>query len=228
MTHNLKTLGLALMAILAISALAAGATRAEFPARFAADGTSTKLDTKPDSAFQEFSSESGGVSKCSTVTGHANYEGESNEQTFHEVGYDNCTATQFGLTFPVTVIPTEEDCHDTLTVGTFTSAESLSHGSLHICARTINVYNASPHSTIRCQTHIPAQTINGITYRNSTNEGVMAVTIETNGVLVVETKTNLGTLGCNGHVTDYAHYTGSIWAKATNSEEKYVNATVTG
>ncbi len=228
MIRNLKALGLALVAVFAISAMAASAAQAESAAGFWAESGAVKIDTLADSSVQEYVNGLGTLT-CTTPTGYAEVEEEeSTELTAHEVGFDKCEVDgPFGIKFPATVI-TGSDCHFTFTAGTYTAASDDSHGSVHICAQTINVYSDAAHENLYCQSHVAAQTVSGVTFTNTTTEGVMAVTIDANGLKVAETVTDFNNLGCNNHVSDNATYTGTVWAKATNEAKEYVDTTVTG
>lgn len=230
MIRNLKTMGLALVAVFAISAMAAAGAQAEKTAEFWAATGTVKIDSTADSAHQVFAFGIGTLT-CTGVTGHAAYSGVSASQTFTNVGYTNCHKTVLGLNLPATVTMAA-GCHYTYTAGTYTnSGLGLSHGSVHICGFTVDVYHgAHPPSSKRCETHIPAQTVNNVTYRNGTGpNGKMAVTIEANGVSLANTTiTDFNTLGCNTHETITASYTGSIWIEGTDAPINPTDVTVTG
>jgi hypothetical protein len=223
MIRKIGTLGLGIIAVFAMSASPVSASEAaDFWA--AEDAVSGEISAEGNVVVI---TPTGAAVTCTAVHGEGEYEGESSSLTESEASITGCHATTFGISFPVTfVVPA--DCHYTITAGTYTPAEELSHGSVHICEATINVYSNAGHTELRCQIHVPEQTVGNITYRNTTANGQMAVTVEANQVLVSETRTNHGTLGCSSHATDQAKLTGNIIAVATNESGEFVDGTVTG
>jgi opacity protein-like surface antigen len=225
MNHKPKALCLTFLVALATAALGASAAHATVGADFWADDGAFTIDTVAETS-QVFTTPTGSAFVCTTVDAHTMYEGQSPELTGTDIGYTNCHTTAFGVSFPTTITPAA-GCHFTFTAGTYTPTEDLSHGSLHICPITMDIYNDAAHTQLRCQMHFFAQTIPNVTYRNITTPGgLMAVTIELNKVPLHETRTNHGTLGCSAHAADTATYTGNLVAEATNALGEVVDTTV--
>jgi len=235
MIRNLKVLGLTLVAISAMASMVAAAARAEKAGEFWATTSTVAFDTTADSAHQKFVA-AGRTVTCTGVSGHSAYIGISAEQTVTGVGYSNCHTTLLGLSFPTT-ITSEGPCHYTFTAGTHTllaeEGAGVSHGSVHICGSTINIYtNAASHAagTIRCQIHVPAQTISNVTLYNRIGPNKrMAVTVDFNEASILNTTvTDFNTLGCDAHETITSKYTGSAWVEGTTSTGGATDTTLTG
>jgi hypothetical protein len=231
MIRNLKALGLALVAVFAMSAMAAAGAHAEKVAHFESGTGTVKVDASAE-GNQTYALPGGRSTVCTTLDGSAAVTAETKptEITSNtDVGYTNCHTTALGLSFPTTVTQ-EANCHYTFTAGTWTNGSADAHGSVHICGSTIDIYtNASDHTNgiLRCQIHVPAQTVSGLTYTNTTSGGKMAVTIDVSGS-VTETSTDLNHLGCNDHEHGTATYTGNVWIKGTTSAEVASDVTVMG
>jgi len=234
MTRNLKALGLALVAVFAMSAMAAAGAHAEKVAHFEIGAGTVKLDLVSAAPDNHYAFVAGGKTfTCKKITGHVDPVTPGTlptELTATGVGYDECHTTMLGLSFPTTVTQAA-GCHYTFTAGTWTNATKDAHGSVHICASTIHVYKSASHllTNLKCQIHVPAQTISGVTYTNGTTEGKMAVTVETSSVAILNTTiTNTGQLGCNAHETVTTTFTGSFWLKGTDINKAFTDVTVMG
>lgn len=230
MITRLEALAPTLAVLLAMSAIAATSAQAEQSGDFWAETGTVKIDAAIESNQQFVVA--GKTLTCTGIAAHAQYSKEYSSQTVTNIGYSGCTGVVGGITFPATVTP-EPGCHYTVTAGTYTSGAGLSHGSVHICASTVDIYtNHSNHTAgiKRCQMHVPAQAINGLTFINTTTpNGKMGTTVEANGVTLANvTLTDFNTLGCTDHVTESAVYTGTAWVEATDSEEGATGNTVTG
>jgi hypothetical protein len=251
MKRNLKALGLALVATLALAAIAATGSSAEEgkEASFWAAEGAVKIDATGDGT-QIFNTEIGSL-QChqtgpegeTSVHGTAKYKEETKELTSENIEYTNCTAPgPFGTNFPVTV--DMNGCDFKFTAGTYTkeitTGSDGSDGSVHIeCPDekeiTITIFKASsepphPEPDRRCTIHIPEQSPKGtVTFHNTTGpHDTMAVTATADEVEVTETVTdNEGGIVCTDHIHDIAKYSGSFWAEATNEAEEYVDHTVT-
>ena len=229
MNRNLKALGLALVAVFVMSAMVAAGAHAEKAAKFTFGAGTTKLITVAD-GNQTYTL---GIRNfiCTTVDGTAAVSGsEASEVTSNtDINYTNCHTTALGLNFPTTITQ-EANCHYTFTAGTYTKATNDAHGSVHICGATIDIYtNHADHTAgkLRCQMHIPAQTVTGLTYTNTTTEGKMAATIDVNAATTATVTTGVGhPVGCSAHEHANATYKGNIWVKGTDSIVKYTDVTV--
>jgi hypothetical protein len=250
MKRNLKALGLALVATLALAAIAATGSSAEEgkAASFWAAEGATQIDATGDGT-QEFQTSIGNL-QChdpagedTSLHGTAKYTEETKSLTGENIEYTNCTAPgPFGTNFPATVHM--NGCHFTFTAGTYTkeitTGSDGSDGSVHIeCPDekeiTITIFKASsepphPEADRRCTIHIPEQSPKGtVTFHNTTGpHDTMAVTATADEVEVTETITdNEGGIVCTQHAHEDAKYDGSFWAEATNADEEYVDHTVT-
>jgi len=233
---KLKTLGLGLIAVMAMAAMAAPAQAVEKGDFWAAAGA-TKIDATGGKSTFVFG---GKELTCPAVTGNAVYKEEGPTLTGENIRYGDanhtCHVVVFGITFPITV--DENSCHFTFHAGTYTPSEGVSHGSVTIenCENdsiTITIWPPGSHPNPdppECTLHIPEQTINGITYDNvTTEENKMAVEITPNNAPVTTTQTKTeGSFVCPEHLHGNATYNGSVLAKATNDDEEFVDTTVTG
>jgi hypothetical protein len=241
MKRNLKALGLALVAVFAMSAIAAAAAQAEEIADFSAASYPTTIDAVSEGA-QVFKVPGLPNLTCTSLgKSHAILEKESGELTATDITFENCHVVSLGITFPVTV--DSNKCHFTFTADTYTPAATEGHGQadgdVHIkeCENgsiTITVFKAGSTEhlpgDLRCTIHVPNQTPGAktnVTYKNETTEGVMAVTVEAH-LTEVKTEVTESTL-CGSTRTVNSTYEGSFWAKATASDGKtYIDTTVTG
>ena len=236
MIRNIKALGLALVAVFAMSAMAASAAQAEGEGApdFWAAQYPAHIEATPDpgSGRQVLTSPFGKV-RCEEVQGTAVLNERSNELTSEEIGYSgDCTA--LGL-FPTTV--DAEGCHFTFTVEE-TETASTSNGSVHLdCPEgtgsiTVTIFEVGsepphPEEELICTIHIPGgQTFGGITYHNiETEDGIMHVTVEANTGGVIH-ESHEGSL-CGTGTSETDSYTGSFIASATNSKGEPINTTIT-
>lgn len=223
MNSKIKALGLALIAVFAMSAMSASAAQAELDADFAATSYNAHITANAESN-QTFQTESG-LLTCEEVTGTAVLEKESANLSAEDITYSACFAT--ALKFPVEV--DENGCEFNFTAGTTTAAnENTSDGSVHIegCEGgdlTITIFNFSKTS-VGCTIHVPEQEVDNITYHNiETGNGEHAVTIEAEDSPVTSELTEGEPKLCTTHHED-AIYNGTIIAEATNG----AGATITG
>jgi hypothetical protein len=232
--RKLKALGLALVAVLAMSAMAAATAQANEKADFSAAGTHIHA-TNANEGTHTFNIPGFPTLTCTEVSGTGTLAKESPELTGEAISYKTCHIVS-GFTFPVTV--DMNGCHYLFTAGTYTKDETskagISDGSIHIKCPvgkeiTITVMSLD-HKTVRCTIHVPEQTPKGtVTFRNETTEKVMAVTAVADKLEVTATVTDSNVLGCDEHIhTEKAVYEGSFWGKATNAAKEFVDATVTG
>jgi hypothetical protein len=245
MKRNLKALGLALVATLALAAIAATGSSAEEgkEASFWAAEGAVKIDATGEGT-QEFVT-SIGTLQCHeegedpAVHGTAKYVGETTELTGESIEYTNCTVPgPFGTNFPITV--DMNGCDLLFAAGTQTSA-TTAEGSVHIQCNgeaeiTITIFKASsepphPEEDLRCTIHIPEQSPKGtVTYHDRAEGprgGKKAITATADEVEVTETVTDANTIVCNHHTHEVAKYSGSFWAEATNGSEEFVDAETT-
>lgn len=210
----LETMGLAL-AVLVLSAMSAAPAQADHPAIYVAPNAS-QVDLKTDSHI--VLSLPGKVTTCKKIDGHAAYSGSTSSLTATDVQWTECNTTILGFINLSTTTTMDDECHFTFTFDTFTTASDDADGSIHICEITISQYTSASHETLYCQLHIPEQTIDDVTYTNSTF-GVPTVTAHVDADIEV-TVTNLGTTGCTKHENATATLVTSVWLTATQAAEE--------
>ena len=239
MIRNIKALGLALVAVFAMSVLAASAAQAEgegTPDFWAAEYPATiKATTDPGAGKQVFTSKPlGGKVRCNDPGGVGTLGGRSNELTAEEISF---TGECKGLgIFPATV--DSEGCHFTFTVETTVNA-TTSTGSVHLVCPgtsrggiTVTLFpfgTVPPHETTPvCTIHIPeGQTFGGITYHNiETKDGTMHVTVEAN--VSEEIEASYEGEQCEGLHSTEDSFEGTFIASAENEEtEEAIDTTIT-
>ena len=194
MIRNIKALGLALVAVFAMSAMAASAAQAEGPDFTAGGYTATITATRDGTTKQTFTSGPlGGKVRCNEVGGTATLSERGNALKSEGLTYSGeCKA--LGL-LPVTVHT--NGCSYEFTVETTVSA-TTSTGSVHLACPTggpegiqVTIYKFGTPETVEAHENaanrsevitIPGgQTFTGITYHNITTEdNTMHVTVEAN------------------------------------------------
>ena len=230
MIRNIKALGLALVAVFAMSAVAASAAQAEKQAAFWADGYTATIDTT--GGTQTFVTGSGEVS-CGEVHGKGELKEESTSLTSTNVEFTNCTADGF---FPATIDMNSCDFH--FTAGTTTEAEpNTAEGSVDVkCTKTgdsitVTIYEFGckpPHEcSVIGEIHVKAQNgIGPIVYHNkTTEEEVMDVeaTVEAANIHAEYEGSIFGESGTDAE----SEYTGSFTASGTNKFEQPTDTTIT-
>ena len=217
MIRNLKALGLALVAVFAMSALVASAAQANFTVEGGGSATVKPVTT---SEFQKFKT-SLGTLKCSTVGGEGTFSNEASEITVHNISYTNCKNVL--SVFPVTV-DFPSGCHYT-----FTTAEPTTEAEVHLtCGEgesiTITIFPSGDEKHEEapvCTYHIFGPQTFPIEYHNVTHNEHMAVEVTANEAPVATSHD--GSLCGTGSET--AHYTGTFVA-AGESGGKPVGVTV--
>ncbi len=240
MIRNLKALGLALVAVCAMSAMTAAAAQAAGAPDFTAAEYPAHIEATKDGTVKQVFTSSilGAKVRCENVGGTAVLENRSNELTATNLAFfENCLAA--GV-FPTTV--NTNSCHFLFTVETTVTATE-STGKVHLkCTEepksiTITIFRVgapTPHVAAdrRCTIHIPAeQTFNGVTYRNIvTGNGVMHVTVEANvkeGIEATYVPENGGIPGCEKEATTKKDsFEGAFIASATNELGEPDNLTI--
>jgi hypothetical protein len=174
MTRNLKTLGLALVAVIVLCAVVTSAASAD---EFKAEKTPVTLTGEYDSKLDEFVTTKGEVACVKgSFTGTIATGGIPTTAITMTPVYDEC--------FTNGVIPTVIDMNGcdyryTINVGASTA------GSLHIICPKINNVTQEIKitelmgATVKCTTDIPEQTLaTGITYKNLGAGAMREITIE--------------------------------------------------
>lgn len=178
MRGNIKTLGLALVAVLAMSAVAASAAQALTQAKFTADAYPAVIKGAQEGTENFLEATAGRKTECKTATYQATLTEASTELTVTP-HYAECEASGVGTTVDL------NGCDFRFTAGTNTSAED-SHGSADIvCPGPIKSITVT---TFTCTVHIPAQ--NGLTGVTFTNKSASTVTVDvdiTNQIKYTET-----------------------------------------
>lgn len=214
--RNIRIMGLALVAILAMSALGAATAQAEKAAKFTAP-EATKLDVSADGK-QKFNL-TGLAVECEVLDGHSAFSGATTELTGTGVGFTNCNTVILGfINLPQTTVVPSTGCHFNFLAGTWTGESSDADGTVHVCEITVTQYKDKAHTEIYCRQHVTTQTVGGLTYTNKEENGIATVTVDVNSGPNVETvKTNTSTTGCNKQEELTATYTGSFWVTGTDA-----------
>lgn len=206
MIRNLKVLGLALVAVFAMSAMAAAAASAN---QFHSENAGTEL-TASALANQEFQyEEEGATVVCTNISGTGGVVGggtTGTSVTFHPV-YTGCTIPSIGGSSAEVSF---NECDYT-----FTIKESANTGPAHVnCAgsSSISIVIKLSGSAI-CTFHIAAQTPNGETdYTNGGSGASRDVTVTPTQTGIKGTKTNNNGFGflCGGASSSTGTYTGQV------------------
>jgi hypothetical protein len=218
MIRNLKALGLALVAVLAMSSLVASAASAN-PFWFKSDGAVGSTTTLTGSQIgQDVFEVDGGKITCSTATYSGSQVGNTATTITINPTYAGCIA--FG-TFPATV--TMNSCRyvfhtDTKTAGTqydvITTIECNGTDEITVTAKTAA-------GQVKCVIHVPAQNLGtGLMVTNATKgNGVKDVTADVAFTNIKYSQTEGEGLGkCpNALNTTNGKYTGSATLEGRNS-----------
>ncbi len=210
MTRNLKALGLALVAMLAMSAMAVSAANAEVNGKVTAESSPVTMDGK-QTTEQKFTRGAVPVT-CANATFHAQSNTGDNTITVTPT-YSSCHATgPFGETWPVTVTMSGCDYmfHLTNTKGTFTAISDV------VCpvgaSITVDVYtshNNHTANTTLCKIHVPAQTgLKTITLTNQAAGGTTPknwVSANINITGITSTRTGSALCGAEHSATSALH-----------------------
>jgi|SRR5215207_4083323 len=212
MIRNLKALGLALVAVLAMSAFAASASQAKNLTT--ETGKYPATITAGQKTLHEFTV-SGRVVTCATASFTGTLSAASKELTVAPT-YTTCHTVVFGETWPVTV--TTNGCHYLLT--------NTPENQIHLtCAAgqgiEIHIYTSHANHTAGtsvCTYKVDPQTIStGVSYENTATGspgGKGAVDIKAAASPIVTTRTGGSELLC-GPATQNATYTGVASGHAT-------------
>jgi hypothetical protein len=220
MKRKIKALGLALVAVLAIGAVAAQGAWANAP-KFAAGGYPAHITAEADpSAPAQTLTTSIGEVTCSELSGTATLEGQSSELLGEHIEYDGCQLTEGEV--PATVAM--NGCHYVFEVQA-TVSETTSTGSVDIECTTkkpilIDVDDGA------CLIEVPGgQHLTGVAYHNVHPEGhEEELTVEANLANQLEAAYE-GAL-CGEGVDKEASYSGKLIASAKNEAEEPIDATV--
>jgi len=173
MKRNFKTLGLAFVAALAMSAVAAGSAQAEAQGFFTADAypaVATGFETKETGAdYFQVTGAAGPKTHCDSVSYEATLGGQSTSLTVTP-HYTNCEATDT----PIGDVAASVDlngCDYLFEAGT-TTTNGITHGSV-----AIQCPMGQPGIQVTvggvCEVNVPPQTINGgVTFENVANGDV--------------------------------------------------------
>jgi hypothetical protein len=197
--RNLKTLGLALVAVFAMSAVAASAAQAEFTV--GANATRVTA-TQPAGVLNIFQITAGNA-ECEEASAEgATTAGTHADLTFTTLTFDKCSC--LGRACDVIV----NGCTFTLT----TSGES------HLCPTggSITLTLTSSPGVSLCTIHVTAHTVNGITLDNiaGTPNDILATIHATN--LTYETIGGGGKCGTQNTTFTCGHFDGEVTIQAFN------------
>ena len=213
MNRKLKALGVAVVAVLAMSAVvASGAQATKFTA---AEYPASLHGTQPEGAKHSFKYGSATV-ECSTAT-FAGTLSEASSEVGIEPTYEGCHVIILGTTFPATVTKSgSKPCYTFKVTGTDKEAlgdVDKAEGDVHVnCSLTIDIYsNASDHAADKtlCVIHVEPQTAGGtVTYEATTAPTPDVLHVYAKNVTVAATRTGSALCGAasgtgtyNGKVT---------------------------
>ena len=239
MTRNLKALGLALIAVFAMSALVASAAQAEFTftgwETTESNHVHTTYKSEQAAAFGDVFRVTTGKTalRCSTANGAGtSTTGDDATVTLSVTYSSNCSAA--GIENVATVEPTS--CHFRFHItGKHTEHEYT--GDVHVLCTTpgdsihVTIWTGTNHSGApTCEITIPEQTINGITYINKTTGGLKTVEVKVNSTNV-ETNMTKGGILCGestGVTATTGTYEGTDIVKCFNTKGEQINCTISG
>jgi hypothetical protein len=170
--RTLRIFGLALVAICALSAIAAASAFAERH-KFHSGSTNTTL-TVSSNAVQEFTYETGGiVVKCSTVGGLGEFSGKTVPEVTFKPTYSNCS-----VPIPFTTVQIDMNgCDYLFTIDP--ENKTVNNGPVHVKCPTEGEVQKQITITVKlfggklCDFHIAEQTPNGVAdYANKGPEQV--------------------------------------------------------
>jgi hypothetical protein len=240
MTRNLKALGLALIAVFAMSALVASAAQAEFTFTGWETNESTHVHTTFKSAqtgaFSDaFQVTSGKTAlRCQSANGEGtSTTGDDATVTLAVIYSSNCSAAEIQNT--ATVEPTS--CHFRFHVtGKHTEHEytgtadvfcTTPGDSIHVTIWTSTNHSGAP----TCEITIPEQNgINGITYTNITGGAKKTIQVDINATNVTTNMTKGGILcgESTGVTATTGTFVGTDVVSCFNSVGTQINCTVSG
>jgi hypothetical protein len=216
MIRKLKVLGLALTAVLAMSAVVASASQATVGSFTWANGT-TQLDATQDAATpnQKFVVDAGSFT-CNEVHGTAKVSGTSSTDVTSEktITYQNSGSTDTCPASIGTATVKMNECGFTFTAGETLNAMETTASVIHVVCPGTNVISVSVAGL--CTVEVPAQTPTGghVVFRTITNAfgaGIHDVTVEATvtgitydqtGIFCPNGGTKHGTNGTyNGNIT---------------------------
>jgi hypothetical protein len=225
MIRNLKALGLALVAVCAMSAFAASAAQAT-AGSFSWDSGTTKLDA--NGVGEQIFELTAGTVKCNTVTGSTKVSGTGAESvtsetiTYTDAGKEDKCRGPFGTEPKIEM----NGCQYRFNAGTTVASAPNGHttGTVDI----VNCTNVDKSITVNapgCIVHIQEQNgLGPVTYKTAKNGSFEDVTVE---AAVTNIKyTHTGFLCSNGSATN-GKYTGNATITGTNAGGTATNATVT-
>jgi len=238
MIRNLKALGLALVAVFAMSALVASAAQAEFT--FTAWETNetnhvhSTFKSEQSAAFGDLFAQTAGKPAFKCEKSPTSATSTTGDETYLTASptYSNCTIGA-NLAF-VTVLPTT--CHYRFHVTSKHTAHEYT-GTVDITCTTpgdsihVQVYTNSGEGTKVCEITIDEQHgINGITYTNDTSGGLKDILVHVNSTNIKTTTTKGGILCQNTTGTNHTTgtFTGTDTVQAFNAGGAQINATISG
>ena len=196
MIRTLKGLGLALVAIFALSAMAAAAASAD---EFKSESAPITFTGTQDGATNDVFTTTAGTAECNTATYHGTQSGTNATSVKMTATYANCTAFKFaGATVSMNT------CYYTFTlIGTGTTGKTDIKCTTAGDSITITAVSLG---TTKCIVHVPEQEITGITYTNIGAGATREVTIDMNANSITYTHTSGTGLGaCTGAGTTVQH-----------------------
>jgi len=215
MTRNLKALGLALVAVFAMSAMAASAAQAESTAYLTAGSAEKPVTIEGVQTTANVFGRSGRTVTCET----ANFAGGTVEGSVTELTvvpeYANCHSVVLGTKFPATVTMNSCDYQFTGTkVGSAYTVRSDLECSKDGDQVEIHVYSNAEHTSVLCTIDIPEQTnLDTITLTNSSGVTPDDVNADINVGGITSTETNPGLL-CGPTETSSSTLTGGATLQA--------------
>lgn len=207
MIRSLKALGLGLIAMLAVSVISVSAASADAFTTESYPATITGGDDPGVAGTSEFAS-TGGVAKCPSATYHATLSGASTTLTVTpnlNGASDNCTVAG-----SIPAVVDLNGCDFLVHIGSGAST-SVTADLLCPAGKEVTMtsnQNTAGSLTTKCTTHLPPQTLSGITYDNlgaGTTREIRA-TMNVSGITYTETA---GT-GLGACATSVLQHTGTL------------------
>lgn len=215
----MQTIGVAILSLLALLALAPGA--------FAS--TTTYFESSPGATIT--TEAEGGLSlsfgnkdvTCGSLDGAAESSGRTTDLLAEEAGLSGCETSLFNGLFylPTDVIPSE-GCQFDYNAGSWDSESETATGSMQICDLTIKQWTNESRTTQYCEEQVPAQDIEGIAYDTVINGEALRVTANADATISGVEVANFHRTGCNTEATEDAEFTGDFSFPAVGETEEDV------
>jgi hypothetical protein len=221
MTRNLKALGLALVAVFALSAMTASAASATDLFRSSATPVTLTGEQEFTAGVGDLFSTTAGTVECLTAKYHGTVATSPTASVVVKPTYTSC--------FVAEIIPTKVDFGNCSYKFTIDEPAGATTGSVHLecgvgeeVTVTVGV-NDSGVGTVKCTIHIPPQTVGGIKYTNvGASDPTKEITVDINSTGITYKETGgpgLGT-GTGACTTSTLQHNGTYTGKALVTGEQ--------